>query len=311
MKTFVRLALGATLSLALVACASPSGQPWTPPPPATETEAPASQAPASAAPESAAPASVAPESPAGARTIDLAYTADAQIQLDGATVTDIPVTPGAEITFRITNNAGVPHSFWIGPNGSLMLGQLDGLVGHEAWSEATPVEVVWTVPADIAGLKFGSTEGSDFSTMSGTFSLASAGPTNAPGTQAPASVAPSVGPSAASSQEPGGRVIELELTAALEIKEAGAKVVQIPVTPGETIVFKITNTAGYVHNFWIGPDTALMANQTAGLTGIPDWSDPAPKELTWVVPDDITGLFYGCTVPGHYTLMKGAFIPAP
>ena len=50
-----------------------------------------------------------------------------------------------------------------------------------------------------------------------------------------------------------------------------------------------------------------MSNQTTGLTGIPEWSDAEAKELMWVVPDDITGLKFGCTVPGHYTLMQGTF----
>ncbi len=78
-------------------------------------------------------------------------------------------------------------------------------------------------------------------------------------------------------------------------------------TPGETIIFRITNTAGYAHNFWIGPDAALMSNQTSGLVGIPDWTDNVPKELTWVVPDDATSLKFGCTVPGHYMNMNGTF----
>jgi uncharacterized cupredoxin-like copper-binding protein len=149
----------------------------------------------------------------------------------------------------------------------------------------------------------------------------SAAPSAAPESAAPASVAPSAAPesaapgsaapSAAASEAPGeARVIELEMDAALRILQDGVQVKDIPVTPGETIKFIITNTAGYVHNFWIGPDQALMTNQTTGLVGIPDWTDSAPRELEWVVPDDITGLKYGCTVPGHYMLMQGTFSPA-
>ena len=144
--------------------------------------------------------------------------------------------------------------------------------------------------------------------MNGTFSNANAGPTTAPGTQAPASAAPSAAPSAGTSQEPGeGRVIELEMNGALQIRSAGTQIKDIPGTPGETIVFKITNTAGYAHNFWIGPDAALMSNQTTGLTGIPDWTDAEPRELTWVVPEDVASLKFGCTFPGHYTMMNGTF----
>ena len=133
----------------------------------------------------------------------------------------------------------------------------------------------------------------------------------APGTQAPASAAPSAGASVpVESQDPGGRVIELELDANLQIKENGTKVTDIPVTPGETIVFHLTNTAGFAHNFYIGTDQALMADDRANLTGIADWTDAEPKELTWVVPADVTGLKFGCTVPGHYTVMQGTFTAA-
>ena len=46
----------------------------------------------------------------------------------------------------------------------------------------------------------------------------------------------------------------------------------------------------------------------AGTTdvGIPTWQTGV-QELTWVVPADITGLKFGCTVPGHYALMQGTF----
>ena len=102
------------------------------------------------------------------------------------------------------------------------------------------------------------------------------------------------------------RTIELELTGALEIKENGAKVADIPVTPGETIHFTLNNSAGYAHNFWIGPDQALVNGQTQGLTGLPAWST-CVQELDWTVPADITGLKFGCTVPGHFGIMQGTF----
>ena len=237
----------------------------------------------------------------------LEFNADGQLQRDGAKVTDIPVVPGETTTFVVTNSSGKPHSFYIGPSQQLLLGQVDGLTGIPEWSDAEPKELVWEVPADIAGLKFASTVGSDYGATNGTFSVVGAA-TPAPATAAPASAAPSAAASApASSQEPGGRVIELELDGALQIKQNGQKVTDIPVTPGETIIFKLTNTAGYAHNFWIGTDQQLMTNQVEGLPGMPDWSDAEPKEFTWVVPDDITGLKYGCTVPGHYSLMQGTF----
>ncbi|MFO1541206.1 MAG: hypothetical protein ACKOTZ_12320, partial [Chloroflexota bacterium] len=118
---------------------------------------------------------------------------------------------------------------------------------------------------------------------------------------------PTAAPAETSAPAGEARVIELELTGALEIKVlGGAKVTDIPVTPGETVHFKVTNSAGYSHNFWIGTDQQLMMNQVAGLPGIPEYNTGV-MEFDWTVPADITGLKYGCTVPGHYSLMQGVF----
>jgi uncharacterized cupredoxin-like copper-binding protein len=342
MNHLLRPALGAVLVLVVAACADPSGQPWTPPPagtPAAETTAPETAAPASvapgstapsvapgsAAPESAAPASAAPATaapasaapsaapsvPAQTGPIELTFNADGQLQRNGEKVTDIPVTPGETAEFVIVNESGKPHSFYIGPSQSLLLGQVDGLVGIPEWSDAEPKQLSWEVPADLAGLKFASTVGSDYGQTNGTFSVAGAAGTPAPATAAPASAAPSAAaPSAPASVVPGeARVIELELDGALQIKQNGQKVTDIPVTPGETITFKLTNTAGYAHNFWIGTDQELSVPNAKTAAGVPDWSSGV-QEFTWVVPDDISGLKYGCTVPGHYSLMQGTFSPA-
>jgi len=120
---------------------------------------------------------------------------------------------------------------------------------------------------------------------------------------------PSLGHEPVESAAPTARVIELEFNAALQILENGAQVTQIPVTVGETITFRVTNTAGYAHNLWIGPDAALMSNQTTGLPGLPDFNE-GTQEFTWTVPADAATLNYGCTVPGHYTIMKGTFVVA-
>ncbi len=103
------------------------------------------------------------------------------------------------------------------------------------------------------------------------------------------------------------RVVELEMNAALQMLENGAQILEIPVTIGETITFRLTNTAGYAHNFWIGTDQQLLTNQTQGLPGIPDYSE-GTQEFTWTVPEDAANLKFGCTVPGHFTLMNGAFV---
>jgi hypothetical protein len=114
---------------------------------------------------------------------------------------------------------------------------------------------------------------------------------------------------------PGGppaeaRVIELDANAALQFTDkAGTQVKEIAVTPGETITFKVTNTAGYQHNFYIGTDQQLMNAANAEMVGIPDFSE-GTQEVTWTVPADITGLKFGCTVPGHYQIMQGVFVAA-
>jgi uncharacterized cupredoxin-like copper-binding protein len=103
------------------------------------------------------------------------------------------------------------------------------------------------------------------------------------------------------------RVIELVATGALQFTDtAGNQVRDIPVTPGETVTFRVDNTAGFDHNFYIGTDDQLMVAGGTTDTGIPTWQSGV-QELTWTVPADISGLKYGCTVPGHYTLMQGTF----
>jgi uncharacterized cupredoxin-like copper-binding protein len=133
----------------------------------------------------------------------------------------------------------------------------------------------------------------------------SAAPTSEP--SAPSTAAPETGaPTAGSTGEPPARVLEIEETAALQIQLDGEQVHDIPVTVGETITFRVTNTAGFPHNFYIGPDQQLASNQVQGLPGVPEFSS-GTQEFTWTVPADVTELKFGCTVPGHYTLMQGTF----
>jgi len=105
----------------------------------------------------------------------------------------------------------------------------------------------------------------------------------------------------------GSRVIELEETGALRITQNGQRVTNIPVIPGETIRFLITNTAGFDHDFYIGTEEQLAANRVEGLSGVPTFSTDRPQEFDWIVPEDVTGLKFGCTLRGHYQLMQGTF----
>jgi uncharacterized cupredoxin-like copper-binding protein len=99
-------------------------------------------------------------------------------------------------------------------------------------------------------------------------------------------------------------VIELELTADLKIEQDGQQVASLPVTAGETYTFKVTNTAGFEHDFLIGSDADLSAG-AAGLSGIPSWSG-GTREFQYTF-DSAGPLGFGCTIPGHYPLMKGVF----
>lgn len=122
---------------------------------------------------------------------------------------------------------------------------------------------------------------------------------------APAESAAPAASAAASGGE--GRVIDLNAEASLQFTDTnGQKVTDIPVTPGETVLLRIDNTGDLEHNFYIGEDSQLSAPDATTDTGIPTWASGV-QELEWVVPDDITGLKFGCTVPGHYSLMQGTF----
>jgi hypothetical protein len=88
--------------------------------------------------------------------------------------------------------------------------------------------------------------------------------------------------------------------------QAGEEVHDIPVVPGETVRLRIDNTVGFPISFFIGSDEELNAPNATTDVGIPEWSDEV-RELTWDVPDDISGLRFGSTLPGHYERMYGCF----
>ena len=86
--------------------------------------------------------------------------------------------------------------------------------------------------------------------------------------------------------------------------------VSFEVQEGETIHFVLDNTAGFAHDFWIGPPDKLSASLTDGLEGVPEW-DSGVKELDYVVTADTANLQFGCTVPGHFQSMHGTFKVTP
>ena len=130
-----------------------------------------------------------------------------------------------------------------------------------------------------------------------------------------------------------GRVIDLAV--GHHFTQDDEQVLDIPVTPGETVVIRIDNVGGSDHNFYIGTDTDLTTRPTAdelaayiegekaaGRTpsnlpiypstdvGIASWSSGV-QQVEWRVPEDITGLKFGCTIFSHYPRMQGTFSLMP
>ena len=105
------------------------------------------------------------------------------------------------------------------------------------------------------------------------------------------------------------RQINLQANAALQFTdETGAQVTQIQAALGETIEFVIDNTAGFDHNFYIGPAEDLQVPFGETEAGIATWTSGV-ETYTWTVPESGTeGLQFACTVPGHYTPMHGDIV---
>jgi len=104
------------------------------------------------------------------------------------------------------------------------------------------------------------------------------------------------------------RVIELELTDTLEIvdSEPRRKVERIAVKAGETVRFELDNTAGFPHNFFLGPQERLALDETDDLPGVEVWTSGS-RSFTWLVEAD-GPIRFACTVPGHYGPMNGPIV---
>lgn len=100
------------------------------------------------------------------------------------------------------------------------------------------------------------------------------------------------------------RVIEIEADAALRFMQGGQPLHDIPVIPGEMLVLRVDNTAGFDQNFYIGTRDELSVPLSTTEVGIPTWTTGV-RELRWTVPGDVAGLMFGCTVPGHFPYMQG------
>ena len=84
----------------------------------------------------------------------------------------------------------------------------------------------------------------------------------------------------------------------------------LTVKEGETIHFRISNSAGFDHDFYIGTADQLSQGQVDGLPGVPAFAS-GTQEFDYTVTAATAGLQFGCTVPGHYQLMHGTFTVQP
>ena len=128
--------------------------------------------------------------------------------------------------------------------------------------------------------------------------------------ESPAASEPAESPEASDGTAPSGQVIELELTADLHIHQNGQPVDNLTVKNGETVHFRITNTAPFQHDFYIGPGDLLGQNLVAGLPGLASF-DAGTQEFDYTVTADAANLQWGCSLPGHYPNMHGTFTVEP
>lgn len=133
-------------------------------------------------------------------------------------------------------------------------------------------------------------------------------PASPAASQPAASSSPVAPPPSGSPAASGGTsdTIALEETSSVQITQNGQPVSSLKVAKDHTVTFEVTNTAGFAHNFYIGSPDKLSSNQTAGLSGIPDFTQ-GTKTLTYTVTADTANLQFACTLPGHYPTMHGTF----
>jgi uncharacterized cupredoxin-like copper-binding protein len=96
-------------------------------------------------------------------------------------------------------------------------------------------------------------------------------------------------------------VIKIEETAALQMVPA-----TVDATAGKKVCFQVTNTAGFTHNFYVGPATDIETrNKTDAVAGTPDFSS-GTQTLEYTFAG--SGPFeYACWIPGHLEAgMKGS-----
>jgi uncharacterized cupredoxin-like copper-binding protein len=88
----------------------------------------------------------------------------------GQPVTSLAVQPGQTYTFRVTNEGGVAHNFYIGPPDRLQSGDVADLPGVPDFTSGTQ-EFQYEVTEETATLEFACTVPGHYTPMHGTFTL--------------------------------------------------------------------------------------------------------------------------------------------
>jgi len=138
-------------------------------------------------------------------------------------------------------------------------------------------------------------------------------PSGAIGGGAPAATPEPADPSVTPEPISGGstdapRQIFITATSSIQfVDENGAQLTEIDVVAGETVEFVVDNTAGFGHNFYIGPADVLSVPNAETPVGIPTWQGGV-ETVTWTAEAGDVPLQFACTVPGHYMTMHGNIV---
>lgn len=129
---------------------------------------------------------------------------------------------------------------------------------------------------------------------------ASSSASASPAASATASSSPAASGSATAGCAPDDAVVQIQETAQLTMVPNA-----VTVPAGKKVCFQVTNSAGFTHNFYVGPSADIEArNQTAAVAGIPDFSS-GTMTLEWA-PSGSGPFEYACWIPGHLEAgMKG------
>lgn len=101
-------------------------------------------------------------------------------------------------------------------------------------------------------------------------------------------------------------VVKIEETASLAMVPSSVDVVA-----GQKVCFEVTNTAGFAHNFYVGPTSDIEArNKTDAVAGTPDFTSGA--QTVEFTPTGSGPFEYACWIAGHLEAgMKGSINLTP